>query len=856
MISSTVLDLPNHRKEVMRGCLQRHMLPKMMEHRPANDDDAIVASLKLVDEADIYIGIFAHRYGHVPKDIRNPQMISLCEMEYNRAVERGIPKLIFFMGKQHQITSDDVEQGEGATKLVALKERLQTENVPISFDSPDDLRAEVVNSLASHKSQSSESSKPDRRLPSVFHCFGRGDDVALAVSALAREVGTRVVIFGPPGIGKGTVALKALNDAKIAARFGTRRFCVQCETTVRHSALLQKVAETVDVPPAASLLDLRDAVLLELESTPTALLLDNFETPLHGPDSAAVENLLADLAALPSLGLLVAYRGNRPPPSTINWTCAHKLPPLSEESSKEVFLAITKKTFANDPMLPNLLNEMEGIPLAIKLLAHRATFENDLKHLWELWRAKGTMILEREIGGDRNKSLATSLALSLENEWMKPPQHTLLSCLAFLPDGMSRSWLSRPELIDIDTALSTLIQLGLVEEVGEHWLRLLVPIREYVNEHYQAPAERCTKLAVMIVGSAQFYCNQIGTHRGRSAVNRLRPVLANIETCQRYILRGPQWRLAAIGSYKLTNAGLLGCIGDRSVIDEAFERAKVEVARNPSISGDRVILARVRQAQARVAADLGNLQEAATGYDEAYELASTVRAGDNGRFAAILLKDMADIALAQGILSLAESRYLAAKPILENPNVRCYRKAQDCEVGRATIELRRGNPALALEILDIVHLNTNVTKGREKNEDFKWTEATSYQVRAEVLLALRHEWEAVGCIIKALMEFSPTGDVRNCSRCMSLAVQIISNSANADRLFRRYIDALSVVRSTGQPIVPQNVLFGHVHVGLAKKATAPKEKSYHYRAAEEFWRRIGRIDLVRRLEKVAGENQA
>src|SRR5436309_8833027 len=113
MISSTAYDLPEHRKEVMDACLRQGMFPKMMEHLPASDTEAIRASLKLVDEADIYVGVFAHRYGYVPKD-NNPQQISITEMEYNRAVERKIPRMIFVMDKTHLITIDYVELGEGA----------------------------------------------------------------------------------------------------------------------------------------------------------------------------------------------------------------------------------------------------------------------------------------------------------------------------------------------------------------------------------------------------------------------------------------------------------------------------------------------------------------------------------------------------------------------------------------------------------------------------------------------------------------------------------------------------------------------------------------------------------------------
>src|SRR5438067_11549673 len=142
IISSTARDLPEHRKEVMDACLRQGMFPQMMEHLPALDAEAISTSLALVDEADIYVGVFAHRYGYIPKGYD----ISITEMEYNRAIQRGIPRLIFIIDKTHPIQIDDVEMGEGAAKLKAFKDRLQNENIVNFFRSPAELRAHIIGS--------------------------------------------------------------------------------------------------------------------------------------------------------------------------------------------------------------------------------------------------------------------------------------------------------------------------------------------------------------------------------------------------------------------------------------------------------------------------------------------------------------------------------------------------------------------------------------------------------------------------------------------------------------------------------------------------------------------------------------
>lgn len=85
MISSTARDLPEHRKEVLEACQRQGFFAARMEDLPAYRATAIATSLKMVDEADIYIGVFAHHYGYIPDD-DNPDRISVTEMEYNRAI--------------------------------------------------------------------------------------------------------------------------------------------------------------------------------------------------------------------------------------------------------------------------------------------------------------------------------------------------------------------------------------------------------------------------------------------------------------------------------------------------------------------------------------------------------------------------------------------------------------------------------------------------------------------------------------------------------------------------------------------------------------------------------------------------
>jgi len=144
MISSTVLDLPEHREEARSACEQQNMLPMMMERMPASASNAIRESTAMVDDADVYLEIIGFRYGYVPSG----NTLSITEMEYDRAIELGIPCLVFLMDDSHSVRRGDVEQGANATKLEAFRQRLTATHVVKFFTSPQDLRAHIVNALS------------------------------------------------------------------------------------------------------------------------------------------------------------------------------------------------------------------------------------------------------------------------------------------------------------------------------------------------------------------------------------------------------------------------------------------------------------------------------------------------------------------------------------------------------------------------------------------------------------------------------------------------------------------------------------------------------------------------------------
>src|SRR3954453_7566538 len=83
-ISSTFEDLKEHRRRVY-GQLRalRHDVIAMEDYVAA-DERPLDKCLRDVRESDIYVGLFAWRYGFVPR-VRNPKWKSVTELEYLEA---------------------------------------------------------------------------------------------------------------------------------------------------------------------------------------------------------------------------------------------------------------------------------------------------------------------------------------------------------------------------------------------------------------------------------------------------------------------------------------------------------------------------------------------------------------------------------------------------------------------------------------------------------------------------------------------------------------------------------------------------------------------------------------------------
>jgi tetratricopeptide (TPR) repeat protein len=500
-------------------------------------------------------------------------------------------------------------------------------------------------------------------LPPAGYCIGRDAEVAEVVATLLADKPQPLPILGGPGMGKTTIALTALHDKRVANRFGVHRWFIRCDGVKTRQELAAAIAQTMGIPISA---EVEAAVLVELAARPSALLIDNAETPLDAGKEEVVE-LIANLASIESLALIVTIRGQRRPPG-ITWRSTMEAERLDPADAREVFVKVAgRPQFANDADLDNLLKALDGMALAITLMARYAEAYETLESVWSNWQAKHTAMLRE--GAGRLANLNTSFDLSMAV--LSSEAQRLLSILAMLPDGVA--------LIDLlsvfagpEEVAHELRNRALIFEEAKR-LRMLAPLREYVAAAYPPSHEDQQRAVDRYLELATIEGRKLGTDGGLGAVSRLAPEVGNVETM---LLRSgiDEYKSVALAVYgwalfmRFTGVGSTGVL--ETVVSRAKELGHWEDAAQCIASLGDIALRRSDRDGAR------------TRHEEALSLYRNVKSvlGE-----ANCIRSLGDIALETSDIGGARTRYEEALPL--------YRKVGNV-LGEANCFLRLGDIAL------------------------------------------------------------------------------------------------------------------------------------------------------------------
>lgn len=152
-VSSTFVDLKEHRAAVCDTLDKMRFTAIGMEDYVARDARTVDVCLRDVQECDIYLGIFAWRYGYVPPE-QNPDGRSITEFEYRHAKKLNKPRLLFVLDAAAPWSDEfqDVITGENekGLRIQRLREDVNRDRMPGLFNSVHDLALNAAAALHVH----------------------------------------------------------------------------------------------------------------------------------------------------------------------------------------------------------------------------------------------------------------------------------------------------------------------------------------------------------------------------------------------------------------------------------------------------------------------------------------------------------------------------------------------------------------------------------------------------------------------------------------------------------------------------------------------------------------------------------
>jgi hypothetical protein len=235
-ISSTSMDLDAYRQVANEECNRLGLVPIDMKYFPATGKGATEGSKRKLNDADLYVGIFAYRYGHIEEGYDK----SVTEIEFEYAGnERRLERLCFLVHPDYP-WPESARDRDNQEKLEAFKNKIDRSVIRAMFTSVEDFQGKLRLALIEWKLGTLEGGtlqpplslnllKPttanrltyrSRQTPFI----GRAKEMSVLDDFLARSSDFLwLVLYGPGGSGKSRLV---------------QEFCVRAATHWRAGFLL------------------------------------------------------------------------------------------------------------------------------------------------------------------------------------------------------------------------------------------------------------------------------------------------------------------------------------------------------------------------------------------------------------------------------------------------------------------------------------------------------------------------------------------------------------------------------------------------------------------------------------------
>jgi len=202
-ISSTYRDLKDYRESVYIALRKMKKINVIaMEDYVAMDHRPVDKCLFDVSTCDVYIGIFAWRYGFIPVNYDH----SITELEYRKAVNTKKTKLIFILNNKAKWP--EAQKDKTLNSILRLRNELEDNHIVSYFETKEELTNDIVISISNLLSNNIDENKPIQLPPKVHHFTNREIELTNLINEL--HPGNRITICGPGGIGKSALASMAI----------------------------------------------------------------------------------------------------------------------------------------------------------------------------------------------------------------------------------------------------------------------------------------------------------------------------------------------------------------------------------------------------------------------------------------------------------------------------------------------------------------------------------------------------------------------------------------------------------------------------------------------------------------------
>ncbi|MBI5651473.1 MAG: DUF4062 domain-containing protein [Chloroflexi bacterium] len=369
-ISSTFEDLKEHREAVRDTILRLGHQPVEMEDFGSRPEVWNQAALNAINGCDALVGIYAHRYGSIPKG----DTLSITEQEFDKAQALHIPCFCYRVDPNHPWLPKFVDSGDAKQKLDAFMKKVDN-LLRSQFTTPENLANQVSADLGRELRETiptfafrAGSAPP---LPTLI--IGRDNVIAdlksrLGVAATGKPAAVQVLtaIRGWPGVGKTTIAAALAHDPDIAKTFPDGILWVSLGTKPN---LLSELASW---GRALGTDDLLRAKSVEEASAQLTAMLRNKKMLLVVDDVWESEHARAFQVGGRDCAMLITTRQNDIAQALVsNPNDIFKLPVLSDTDALELLKILAPTVVAKYPNESlDLIHDLEGLPLAIQVAGH------------------------------------------------------------------------------------------------------------------------------------------------------------------------------------------------------------------------------------------------------------------------------------------------------------------------------------------------------------------------------------------------------------------------------------------------------------------------------------------------------